>query len=98
MSTLACAWTNHATARLGERFGSKSDKIKLRIEELIANNDYTVIDDSESALGKISIRLDRLDTPVGLVLAIDPRGTPVVITVLPKFTNKRSYRSWFKAT
>jgi hypothetical protein len=93
-SPLACAWTNHATARLGERFGSKSVNVKLAIEDMIAREEFTVIEDTQPREGKIVIRLNVRECPIELAMQLDPRGIPVIITVLPKFLQKQNKRKW----
>lgn len=96
MSNLACSWTHHATARLGERFGTSSDKIKVRIEELIAAESYSIVEDKQPRSDKLAIRLNVADKPLGLVIALDPRGAVVVVTVLPEWKNRVSKHKWRK--
>lgn len=92
-TTPVCAWTHHATARLGERFGSKSNKIKVRIEELLAMGDYTEIEDTAPAADKLAVRLSVRDNAIGLVLKLD-RKRVVVVTVLPAFSKRIAHRKW----
>lgn len=86
-------WTKHAIDRLGERLGSKSDKIKRAVEQMIVDGEFTELPDQHPAPGKFVVRLNVRENPVSLVLQLTPHET-IVVTVLPKFINKRSRRSW----
>lgn len=95
MSDLACIWTKHADTRLGERFGSKSVKVKQRLEEMIAREEYTVIEDNQPGPDKIAIRMHFQDNPIEIVLALS-RGRPVIVTVLPRFVARERRKNWWK--
>lgn len=84
---LALAWTHHALKRLGERVGSRSEKIQKEIEQALVDNRFDVIESYDD--GTVRVSLDTAAAGMmAFVLAPKDDGPTVVITVLPSHVTK----------
>lgn len=93
----AFEWSAHAVQRLGERFGTRSPRIRNLIETMIATEEYTAQPDPEGKEGVFLATLKIRENPVTLVLAHHhKRNKTIVVTVRPSSKPNVSRKRWFK--